>query len=90
MLAVLFSGEAWRLCCTDAEPYRPAVGVKTIKGSTPPKGRSVGSAEINGLVADCLPDLSPAGIRDAAIVELLYAAGLRRNDVIAPNLADYD
>jgi len=82
--------EAWRLGFMDAEGYHRAIDIKTVKGSAPPKGRSVGSGEINALVADCLSDPSPAGIRDVAILDLLYAAGLRRSEVVALDLADYD
>ena len=82
--------EAWRLGFMDAETYHRAVDIKTVKGSAPPKGRSVGSGEINALVADCLSDPLPAGIRDAAILALLYAAGLRRSEVVTLDLADFD
>ncbi len=82
--------EAWRLGFMDAEAYHRAIDIKTVKGSAPPKGRSVGSGEINALVAVCSSDSSPAGIRDAAILALLYAAGLRRSEVVTLDLADWD
>jgi len=82
--------EAWRLGFMDAEAYHRAIDIKTIKGNTIPKGRSVGSGEINALVTECYGDPSPAGIRDVAILALLYAAGLRRSEVVTLDLAGYD
>ena len=81
--------ESWRLGFMDAETFHRAIDIKTVKGNTIPKGRSVGSGEIGALVAGCYGDSSPAGIRDAAILALLYAAGLRRSEVVGLDLADY-
>ena len=82
--------EAWRLGFMDAETFHRAIDIKTVKGNTITKGRSVGSGEINALVEECFDDPSPAGIRDAAILALLYAAGLRRSEVVTLDLADFD
>ena len=82
--------EAWRLGFMDAETFHRAIDIKTVKGSAIPKGRSVGAGEINALVEGCYGDPSPAGIRDAAILALLYAGGLRRSEVVTLDLADYD
>ena len=82
--------ESWRLGFMDAEAFHRAIDIKTVKGTTIPKGRSLGSGEINALVEECYHDVSPAGIRDAAILALLYAAGLRRSEVVDLDLADFD
>ena len=50
----------------------------------------MGSGEINALVESCFADPSPAGVRDAAILALLYAAGLRRSEVVSLDMTDYD
>ena len=82
--------ESWRLGFMDAEAFHRAIDIKTVAGTTIPAGRSVGSGEINAIVAGCYSDPSPAGVRDAAILALLYAAGLRRSEVIALNQSDFE
>ena len=82
--------ESWRLGFMDAETFHRAIDIKTVAGTSIPAGRSVGSGEIGALVTDCYHDVSPAGVRDAAILALLYAAGLRRSEVVALDLDDWD
>ena len=72
-----------------AEDFQRAVMVKAVTGQTVPAGREVSSGEIKALMADCENDPSPAGTRDAAIIAALYAAGLRRAELVGLALADY-
>jgi site-specific recombinase XerC len=46
--------------------------------------------EIASLIQNCIEDHSAIGIRDAAIISVLFGAGLRREEVIKLNLDDYD
>lgn len=82
--------ESWRLGLMAGEDYRAAADVEGVKGSTLPAGRSLTSGEITALFNACANDSSPNGARDAAIIALLYACGLRRAEVVALNLDDYD
>jgi len=82
--------ESWRLGYLEAEAYHRAVDVQTIRGTAVPKGRELGSGEINALVGSCQGDPSPAGRRDAAVLALLYAGGLRRSEVVALDLGDIE
>ena len=72
-----------------ADDYQRAADVKGIGGETLPAGRGLSSGEIAGLLTVCDNDSSPAGARDAAIIAVLYAAGLRRSELVGLDLADY-
>jgi site-specific recombinase XerD len=82
--------EAWRLEQMPAEDYQRAVDVRNISAETVPAGRELSQGEIAALVEVCKNDLSPAGARDAAVLGLLYTCGLRRAELVALNLADFD
>ena len=74
--------EAWRLELVDAERYHRAVDIPAVRGSSPPAGRSLTRAEVRALLEACASDPSPAGLRDAAILTILYGAGLRRAEAV--------
>ncbi len=82
--------EAWRLGQMSAENYHRAVDVGTVKGETVPAGRELSTGEILALVQTCKADNSPAGVRDAAILGLLYTCGLRRAELVALDVEDFD
>lgn len=82
--------ESWRLGHIDAETYHRAADLKGIRGQTLPRGRALSAGEIRALFGACANDPSPAGQRDAAILALLYGAGLRRAEVVTLDLADYE
>ena len=73
-----------------AEEYQRAIMVDNVKGETLPAGRELGSGEIVALMAACEKDPSPAGVRDAAIIGVMYIGGLRRAEITALDLDDYD
>ncbi|NMB67932.1 MAG: tyrosine-type recombinase/integrase [Chloroflexi bacterium] len=81
---------AWRLGQMNAEDYQRAIDVKSVSGQTIPAGRELAAGEIGALMKACADDSTPAGARDAAIVALLYTAGLRRAEVISLDLANYN
>ena len=65
----------------------PARLLRTPRGSRPlPK--FLRSPEIDALMA--APDGSPAGLRDRALLELLYASGLRAGEAVALDVDDVD
>jgi site-specific recombinase XerD len=82
--------ECWRLGYMTAEDHQRAADVPTIKSQTLPRGRALASGEIAALMGTCGRDASPAGIRDAALIAVLYGAGLRRSESVGLNLADYN
>jgi site-specific recombinase XerD len=81
---------AWNLGLLTAEEYQKAAGVRSVLGETLPAGRSLSMGEIAALMQACQSDPSPKGVRDAAIVGLLYGAGLRRAELVGLTLEDYD
>ncbi len=83
--------EAYRLGqYNDHNDFYRASGVKSLRTQTIPRGRALKMPELETLVTACLsPSPSPnLGIRDAAIITTLYAAALRRQEIVDLNLAD--
>lgn len=79
---------AWSLGLLDVEDLERIRRVKGARGSSLPRGRAVAGAELGALLAACDRDGTPAGSRDAAIIALLYTAGLRRDELAGLDLAD--
>lgn len=69
---------------------RAKAALKGVKGERLPAGRSLNSGEFRALFIACADEPSPTGERDAAMLALLYGAGLRRSEVVALDLADLD
>ncbi|MCA9975861.1 MAG: tyrosine-type recombinase/integrase [Anaerolineales bacterium] len=78
---------AWKLGLMSAEDYQKAASIESIRGETLPSGRSLAAGELVGLLHVCPP--TPLGIRDAAIISLLYGCGLRRAELVALDLAHH-
>jgi site-specific recombinase XerD len=81
---------AWQSGQMSAEDYQKAVSVKGVRGETIPTGRELSSGELAALLSACEEDLSPAGVRDAAVIAVMYSCGLRRAEVITLDYADFD
>ncbi len=70
-------------------PDDPAADIRTPRiGRRLPKALTV--QEIDQLLVAVGMDLSPAGRRDAAMLELLYAAGLRVSEIAGLDVGDVD
>lgn len=81
--------EAFRLGLMSAEDYQRARQIKSIQAEVLPAGRSLSSGELRALLDHCAQDPAPAGVRDAAIIAILYGAGLRRSELAALSMHDY-
>lgn len=82
--------EAWKLGLMDADTYHRAAAVENVPWFTSPRGRVLSYEEIEAVFAACDRDRTPAGRRDAALLTVLYAGGLRRSEVTALDMRDYD
>ena len=82
--------EAWRLGYMTADDYGRAVDIRNTKGQTLPAGRELSQGELLALVNTCKADAAPAGVRDAAILGLLYTCGLRRAELVALDVSDFE
>jgi site-specific recombinase XerD len=81
--------EAWRLGLIPAEEYRRASDLKAIRGKSLPKGRALTEQELTTLFDHCQKDSKILGIRDGAILAILYYCGLRRSELVALDLEHY-
>jgi len=81
---------AWRVGLMTAEAYQRAADVRAVPSETLPAGRELAGGELAGLLQACADDLTPAGVRDASILAILYGCGLRRAEVTALTLTDYE
>ena len=82
--------QVWRLGQISAEDHQRAIELPAVQGASPRKSRALSQEELRALVAACERDRSPAGPRDAALFVLLFGAGLRRAEVAALEVSDFD
>lgn len=81
--------ECFQLGQMDAETYQKCRSVKSIRGTAEPAGRSLTRRELQRLFEACAKDRTPAGARDAALLAVLYGAGLRRAEAVGLEVGDY-
>jgi len=82
--------EAWRLGLMSAEDLARAADVEPVRGSRPLRGRALGAHEVAALFHCCMRDSTAAGPRDAVVLALGLAAGLRRAEIAGLDLGDVD
>jgi site-specific recombinase XerD len=83
------AGAAYDLGQMDSDDYtRIKTRVKNLSGKRLPAGRAIASGELSALLDAC--GRKDTGTRDAAMIALLYVAGLRRAEIVGLDLADYD
>lgn len=79
---------AWRLGLLPTEEYHRAVDLSPVRGETLPRGRALSAGELRALFSLC-NDGKNAGVRDQALLGVLYGCGLRRSEAVALDLGDY-
>lgn len=81
---------AWQLGFVPVEEYHRAIDLKRIRGTALPAGRSLKEGELRALLLACQADHTIKGCRDLALIALLFATGLRRQEMMLLDVSDYD
>ena len=82
-------GECFRLGLMSAEDRLRAADVASVRGERLPRGRALTAGELRALFHAC-DGATVRGARDAALLALLYGAGLRRAEAVSITLGDLD
>jgi integrase len=81
---------AWKLGQMTAEDYYRAADIGSVTGSSLPAGRELQQGELYALLRACAADPTPAGARDGAIIAMMHACGMRRDEVANLARENYD
>jgi integrase len=79
----------WRLNEIPDREYLRAIDIGQVKGTSAPVGRAIETDELEALLRVCAFDPSPSGLRDAAILAVGFASGLRRGEMSGLDRADW-
>ena len=79
---------AFNLGLMSADHYARLCNVKPVRGERVPVGRALSVGEIGALLDTCAG--TNIGIRNAAIISIMYACGLRRDEIVSLSLSHYN
>jgi site-specific recombinase XerD len=82
--------ECWRLGRMSHDEYARAADIGPVRGQLPPRGRALNEGELEKLFKACQADQTVAGVRDAAVLGVLYGTGLRRSEAVRLDIQDFD
>lgn len=82
--------ECWRLGLMNAEDLARIKDVEQVKATRLVTGRNIHADEMAALLAACVADAGPIGVRDAAIVAVLQSTGMRRDEISSLLVERYD
>lgn len=80
---------SFKLGLMSADHMTRASSVDAVRGTRVPKGRALSRGELTALFEVC-DGLTPSGARNAALLGLLYGGGLRRAEIVALDVSDYE
>lgn len=69
---------------------RRMADLPSVRNDRLASGRTLGDRDLKALFATCRRGGGAAACRDAALLALLYGAGLRRSEAVALNTSDFD
>jgi len=81
---------AWERGTLDTETYQRIRSIRPPAGSRLPAGRDIDAGERLALMQTTARDRTPAGVRDAAILAMLIATGMRRAELCGLRMSDVD
>ena len=82
--------EAWRMSLISQEHLLKMRSVKGIAGTRLSQGRNLKRTLIQELMEVCAADPRPQGLRDAAIIAVLYGSGMRKSESVNLDLNQVD
>jgi len=82
--------EAWRMSLISQEHLLKMRSVKGIAGTRLAQGRNLKRSLIKELMEVCAADPRPQGLRDAAIIAVLYGSGMRKSESVNLDLNQVD
>ncbi|WP_018940591.1 tyrosine-type recombinase/integrase [Thioalkalivibrio sp. K90mix] len=80
--------EVWVAGRISGDEFQHIREVKAAKGKRQPRGRAVAEDEMDCFTQHLERDRTPIGIRDAALVNVLYSTGMRRSEVVDLRIGD--
>lgn len=80
--------QCWQSGKMTSDQYRRAASVASLKGESMPAGKARSEDEIGRIIDTCENDL--IGIRDQALLAIMYVCGLRRAEIVGLDVDDYD
>ena len=79
--------EAWRLTLISQDHLLKIRSVKPAQGTRLGNGRNLKRSLIRELMEACAADPRPQGLRDAAVIAVLYGTGMRKSESVNIELA---
>ncbi|AUZ46376.1 site-specific integrase [Pseudomonas orientalis] len=82
--------EAWRMSLISQEHLLKMRSVKAASGTRLGQGRNLRRTLIREMMEVCAADPRPQGLRDAAVIGMLYGSGMRKSESVNLDLAQVD
>lgn len=73
--------QTWSLGLMDSDDFLKIKSLSFDFGQAPVRGRAVGIEEVRSLIEHCLNDSHISGVRDAAIIAIIFGTGMRRQEL---------